>query len=196
MTATLAEALRDLGGEFKPNRLAYLSLMTKNEREMCNALAWRLHERLAGDADAQVVREWRRHDIAVLRRHNPVAPIEAKAAMAFDLVAGGARAYPSREVLRDIRKLRDAEPNCEHRYVLPFFTHVHRMPRHEHDAAMPYISGIRKHGTIDRAALDRGFERFRQAVGGLAVVAAGEVPAGNAFGVDVSVLYWLLAVPN
>ena len=105
--------------------------------------------------------------------------------------------YPSKEVLEDIRKLRDAEPKCEECYVLPFFTHVHQLPRYEYDVAMPYISGIKKTtGIIEKAELDSGFERFRQAAGGLAVVAKGEVSAGNAFDVDVSVFYWLLAVPN
>lgn len=194
MADALVEALRHLGDEFKPNRLAHLSLMTKNEREMCNALAWCLKEQLAAEANTQVIREWRRRDIAVLRHHNPVALIEAKAAMAFNLVEKKSPVYPAKEVLEDIGKLRAAEPKCEECYVLPFFTYVHQIPRHEYDVAMPYISGIRKHGIIDKAELDGGFERLRDAVGGLTVVAKGEVPAGRAFDVDVSVLYWLLAV--
>ena len=196
MTSRLTEALRHLGDEFKPNRLAYWSLMTKNEREMCNALAWSLNEQFADDADTQVIREWKRHDIAVLRRHNPVALIEAKAAMAFDLVKTSSRIYPSKSVMIDVEKLRKVEPKCEKCYVLPFFTYLHQIPRHEYDGAMPYISDIRKHGVIDKAELDGGFERFRKAVGGLTVVAKGEIPAGNAFDADVSVFYWLLAVSS
>ena len=192
----LTEALRYLGDEFKPNRLAYLSLMTKNEREMCNALAWALNEKFADDADTWVIREWKRRDIAVLRRHNPVALIEAKAAMAFNLVETKSPLYPSKEVLADIEKLRKVAPKCKACYVLPFFTYLHQIPRHEFDGAMPYISGIRKHGIIDKAELAGGFERFRKAVGGLSVVAKGEIPAGNAFDVDVSVFYWLLAVSS
>ncbi|MDE0002841.1 MAG: hypothetical protein OXQ29_09115 [Rhodospirillaceae bacterium] len=196
MAGWLAQALRHLGDEFKPNRLAYWSLMTKNEREMSNALAWSLNEQFAGDDDIQVIREWKRHDIAVLRRHNPVALVEAKAAMAFNLVEESSRVYPSKEVLRDIEKLRGAEPKCEECYVLPFFTHVRQIPRHEYDGAMPYISGIRKHRIIEEAELEGGFERFRKAVGELTVVANGAIPAGKAFDVDVSVFYWLLAVPG
>ena len=196
ISGRLAETLLRLGDEFKPNRLAYWSLMTKNEREMCNALAWSLNEQYADDADAQVIREWKRHDIAVLRRHNPVALIEAKAAMAFNLVETSSRVYPSKDVLRDIEKLRNAEPKCGACFVLPFFTYLYQMPRHEYDGAMPYISGIRKHGIIDKAELAEGFERFRKAAGDLSVVAKGEIPAGNAFDVDVSVFYWLLAVSS
>ena len=196
MTSKLTQALRHLGDEFKPDRLAYWSLMTKNEREMCNALAWSLNEQFADDADTQVIREWKRHDIAVLRRHNPVALIEAKAAMAFDLIETSSRIYPSKPVMSDVEKLRKAEPKCEKCYVLPFFTYLYQIPRHEYDGAMPYISGIRKHGVIDKADLDGGFERFHKAVGGSPVVAKGEIPAGNAFDVDVSVFYWLLAVAS
>ena len=196
ITSRLTETLQRLGDEFKPNRLAYWSLMTKNEREMCNALAWSLNEQFADDADTQVVREWKRRDIAVLHRHNPAALIEAKAAMAFNLVETSSRIYPSKDVLRDIEKLRNAEPKCETSYILPFFTYLYQLPRHEYDGAMPYISGIRKHGIIDKAELAGGFERFRKAVGDLSVVASGEIPAGNAFDVDVSVFYWLLAVES
>lgn len=196
MAAHLSEALRHLGDEFRPNRLAYWSLTSKNEREMCNALAWRLNERLADDADLHVAREWKRRDIAVLRGGNPVAPVEAKAAMAFNLVQKGPRIYPSKDVLEDIEKLRKDEWGCRECYVLPFFTHVYQMPRREFDAVMPYISDIRKHGVIRKEELADGFERFHRKVGALTVVAAGEIPAGRAFGVDVSVWYWLLAVPS
>ena len=68
MTGTLTEALRGLGDEFRPNRLAYLSLMTKNEREMCNALAWRLNEVLAGEAENPG------HPRVETTRHRRVAP--------------------------------------------------------------------------------------------------------------------------
>ena len=96
----LTASLRHLGDEFRANELAYLSLTSKNEREMCNALAWLLHEWFRDDTDFQVAREWRRHDIAVLHRHEPAALIEAKAAMSFNLVEG--KLYPSKEVVRDI----------------------------------------------------------------------------------------------
>ena len=114
---------------------------------MCNALAWRLHERF----------------------------------------------YPSKEVLHDIDKLRRVEFECE-RYVLPFFTYLHQVPRHEHDVAMPYIDGIRKHGVIDKSSINDGFGRFMKATGNLSVLGHGEIQAGKAFDVDVSVFYWLMAI--
>ena len=61
---------------------------------------------------------------------------------------------------------------------------------------MPYIAGMRKHGVVDRARFDNGFERFRSAVGNLPVVTRGKIPAANAFGICVSVFYPLMAVSN
>ena len=121
--AGLAEALRDLDGEFKPNRLADLSLITKNEREIRDALAW---------APRRAARRRRRHAgrprVATTRRRGtaPPQPRGPDRGEGHDGLRphGGRRsgACPSAEVLREFQ----------------------RITGHEHDAAMPYISGIRK----------------------------------------------------
>ena len=203
MNEVLKASLRHLGDEFKRNNLAYLSLTSKNERLLCGALAFRLHEAFANDSATMVVREWRIPvgsnrkliDIAVLRHGKPLTLIEAKAAMSFDLVKGGTNRFPVKEVQMDINRLKAIEFAGES-YVLLFLTHNHQTPRNEHDAAMPYYEGMRRHGVIDEAGIDDGFARFRKAVGDLPVHAHGEILAGNAFGVDVSVFYWLLRVSN
>lgn len=121
--------------------------------------------------------------------------IEAKAAMSFDLVKGGSKPFPIEAVQKDIDKLEAIEFEGE-RYVLLFLTHNRQTPRNEYDAAIPYIEGMTRHGIIDEDGIDGGFARFREAVGDLPVHARGEILAGNAFGVDVSVFYWLLGVSN
>ena len=195
LTDALAASLRYLADEFKADELAYLSLTSKNEREMCNALAWRLHEWFRDDAETEVAREWKRHDIAVLHRDRPVALIEAKAAMSFNLVEE--KLYPSNEVVSDIEKLRRVDFECK-RFVLPFFTHYRHVPQWAYKAnrVITYVDDMRKHGVIQAERVWDGLMRFRKATGDLAVVAQGEVPAGHAFGIDVSVLYLLLAVSD
>ena len=188
-------SLRRLADEFETDELAYLSLTSKNERELCNALAWRLHRRFLGDAETQVVREWKRHDIAVIHRDSPVALIEAKAAMSFDLLEK--KLYPSQEVLKDINKLRGVDFDGE-RFVLPFFTHYRQIPQREYETkkVITYAHGMRKHGVIETASVWQGLRRFRKATGDFPLVDQGEIPAGTAFGIDVSVIYLLLAVTD
>ena len=50
-----------------------------------------------------------RIDIAILQSGKPVALIEAKAAMSFDLVKGGKQPFSIKAVLNDIEKLRGIE---------------------------------------------------------------------------------------
>lgn len=194
----LIAALRSVGNEFKANRLAYLSLTAKNEVLLCGAVSRQLHEHFADRRDVQIRREWwcgannAYFDIAILRCGEPLALIEAKAAMSFDLATNGKRLYPSKDVLRDIGRLRNVDFDGG-RYVMTFFTHHYQVPGREHDSALPYVDGLRRHGVIDRASINDGFHRLHEKLEGPPVLDRGEIAAGTAFGVEVSVLYWLMA---
>ncbi|MXY51293.1 MAG: hypothetical protein F4Y86_02005 [Gammaproteobacteria bacterium] len=201
VTTTLATSLRRLGREFKPNRLAYLSLTASNEALLCGALASLLHEAYADQGHTQVRREWSRSssdasfDVAVLTDGVPVALIEAKAAMSFDLVQGGD--FPKNAVLEDLDRLKGVDFEGE-RYALLFVTHPHEIPRHEYDVAMPtsYTEEMRRHGAIEPARVDNAIRRFHGAVGNPPLVATGRISAGTAFDVDVSIIYLLVSVPG
>ena len=193
----LKDSLRALGDEFKANRLAYLLLSSKDERLLCGALARGLHETFAHDPTLHVRRNWptglgrKDVDIAVLQHQRPVALVEAKAAISSDLLRKGKRPFPIGAVQDDVDKLRAIEFDSD-RYALLFVIRNQQALRDEHDPALPYAVNMKR--VVETAEIDEGFERFRVAVGGLPVLGQGEVLAGNAFGVDVSVLYWLLAV--
>lgn len=200
VTTTLATSLRRLGREFKPNRLAYLSLTASNEALLCGALASLLHEAYADQGHTQVRREWpsssdASFDVAVLTDGVPVALIEAKAAMSFDLVQGGD--FPKNAVLEDLDRLKGVDFEGE-RYALLFVTHPHEIPQHEYDVAMPtsYTEDMRRHGAIEPARVDGAIRRFHGAVGNPPLVATGRISAGTAFDVDVSIIYLLLSVPG
>ncbi|MYE24934.1 MAG: hypothetical protein F4Y01_13495 [Gammaproteobacteria bacterium] len=201
MTTTLATSLRQLGREFKPNRLAYLSLTANNEALLCGALASLLHEAYADQGHTQVRREWRPSssdaffDVAVLTDGVPVALIEAKAAMSFDLVQGAD--FPKNAVLDDLDRLKEVDFEGE-RYALLFVTHPHEIPQHEYDVAMPtsYTEDMRRHGAIEPARVDNAIRRFHGALGNPPLVATGRISAGTAFDVDVSIIYLLLSVPG
>lgn len=197
---TVTAALGCLGGEFTPDSLAYLALTSKDERLLCGALARRLHGEFCHDAEILVRREWpvpgdtrKRVDVAVLRAGKPVALIEAKAAMSFDLVKGTGRGFPVPAVLEDIGKLRGIDVEAE-RFALLFVTDTKQLPSEEHDPALPYAEERRRHGVIEEPRMMAGYRRFVGAVGHPPVVDSGLVAGGVAFGVEVDVLYWLLEV--
>ena len=197
---TVTAALGCLGQEFTPDSLAYLALTSKDERLLCGALARRLHRELADDGETLVRREWpvpsntrNRVDVAVLRAGRPVALIEAKAAMSFDLVKGTGRGFPVPKMLEDIEKLRGIDVANE-RYALLFVTNPKQLPSDQYDPALPYAEERRRHGLIEEPRLMAGFRRFLGAVGDLPVADLGRVAGGSAFRVEVEVLYWLLEV--
>ena len=67
--------------EFEPGELAFLAATSKIEQPIRDRLSWRLQQTLK---DYDVVREWRRADIAILKDKSPVAVIELKAMYTFD----------------------------------------------------------------------------------------------------------------
>ena len=200
--AAIAMALGGLASEFEADDLARELLKSKSELRLCDALAARLGAQFTDDPTTRVAREWGRGehalgrlriDLAVLRGGRPAALIEAKAANSFALAIDTDRRYPSGEVRSDIEKMRMVDVDGE-RYVLLLVTHNHQVPDRVHDAEVTYSDYFRRHGVIDDATIRDGFERFRLAVGDVAVSAHGRVRGGRAFGVDVSLLYWLMEV--
>ncbi|MDE0272313.1 MAG: hypothetical protein OXP11_14020 [Gammaproteobacteria bacterium] len=198
LTDALRESLRHLGCEFKQNQLAYLSLTSKNEGSLGGALAYRLHKKFAENSKVTIRREWpsngRRIDIAMLRDGKATVLIEAKAAMAFDPLVEGTRVYPSKEVTADASKLTEVE-DVDQRYALAFFTVYDGPPDKGHRTAIKFIDGIERHIRRHRYAkysfIRKGLPRFREALRCRALSAervhVGEIPAGKAFGVNVSV---------
>ncbi len=205
LTDALIESLQHLGDEFKPDRLAYLSLTSKNEQPLCGALAYRLGKKFAGDSKVTIVREWteciykrRRVDIAVLCNGNAIALIEAKAAMAFDPLKG-TRVYPSEDVAKDAEKLRNIKV-ADRRFLLAFFTTYDGLPKEEDHRAIKYICGIKRHVKRDedpKGSFNKdGLPNFRKKVCSrdhcIKRIRSGEIQAGEAFGVNVSVCWELM----
>ncbi|MCZ0941490.1 MAG: hypothetical protein OXJ53_00345 [Gammaproteobacteria bacterium] len=176
-----------MGDEFKANRLAYLSLTSKNEQPLCSALASRLHDKLMSDSDKYpnltIRREWtalrmpgHRIDLAVLEGDGATEAkllrakmlIEAKAAMAFDPLKKSDLVFPSKDVLADADKLRKFN-EVDQRHTLAFFTIYDGLPDCKHHAAIKYIDGMKRHKKrhedLKDSFLNQGLRRFREAVG-------------------------------
>ena len=197
----LCDALELLRDWLRGAALAPDLLKSKDEALLNDALAERLREVLAYSPSMNVVREWgdgvvgmggKRVDIAVQDGTRPLALVEAKVAMSFDLVKGGKQPFPIKAVKNDIQKLNGISFNGK-RFILLFVVHNHQVPVPKQSNSLTYYDGMRSHGPIDADRLQQGFERFRRAIGDVHVFKDASVPAGRAYGVDVSVLYWLMA---
>lgn len=209
----LTNSLRELvsGEPVALHTLAAIFLMSKNEKVLCRLLEYQLRRRLQSHPGTTVCREWRqqkehkkmqRFDLAVLQDGcaAPITLVEAKAAYAWEVVKGHRRRKPianlGKDVADDREKLKQASggwPGCD-QYVLVFLLRNRRNPEDPCKLLQDY--GDLSHATcFDDGEIQPAFE-FCCQCWDIEIVpdGFGEVPAGNAFGTDVSVFYGLLEV--
>ena len=200
---------------FEPSdQMAYLSLTSKNERPLCDAVAWELHRIVASETG--VAREWRRFDIAVLEKDAPVVLVEAKAGYAAEMIdPKRPNTYLLGQVRGDIEKLRTKAPAASEcaKFALVFLTYNNRCPvapcggvlRDYGRGRQRLVKGAGRTlrlsdfecaGHYGEDEIQEGFSCYVAEWGDLPVAAHGKVAAGEAFGTRVSVYYWLLEVAD
>ncbi len=197
----IADALCRMGDAFESDFLGYAALAGKIETELCTSLAWCVR-RLSNTSKIKVVCEWRppndscRIDLAVLLGSEPCALIEAKQWRSFNFASwsgGRGQKNPLKKTGEDIEKLRALEIGCDC-FILSFCVHCDPIPCTNYDQEIKYLRETIRSGTLKKRQIFDGFERLRYEWGGLPVEACGEICAGQAFGVNVFVYYWLLKV--
>jgi len=189
----VTKSLQSLSGAFLPDELAYLALTQKVEHAFRDSLAFRLHQQIQGMPHLLVCREWNRTDLAVVDGTQPKLLLEAKAIYTFDILKSGAQhPYPD-QLQQDIEKAQQwrqggLNPELEVLALL-IATHPHDPPSPEYREAVKYYGGVVKYATKSNtvAAADQEVRRRVD----LPVLAHGEVLGGKAFGIGVSVAYWL-----
>lgn len=88
LAAKLRHAIESAASDIGPDRLAFLTLTSKPELQIRDALAWQLHQEHVGI----VAREWRRTDLAILdTQGKPLVLLEAKVMATFDAVSESVR---------------------------------------------------------------------------------------------------------
>lgn len=194
LTTTVAELLGELHSSFAPNELAYLALTQKVEHAIRDRLAFALHRRLGENTTPLVCREWKRFDLAVLDGETPKLLLEAKAMYTFDIVKDGTP-YPYPEFLqRDVAKAMNlkAAPSETFPEVLTLLlaTHPHDSPSKEYAQAVKYCGDIVKYARrgIDIPQAD---DEVKRRLSAHPRAAHSVIPGGSAFGMRVSVAYWL-----
>jgi len=189
----LKEELAGLAAAFNHGELAYLALTSKVEFPIRDRLAFRLHARLGGGA-TQVAREWHRTDLAVFTGGVPSLLLEVKAMYSFDAIDSeiGLQNF-HRQVLRDRDKSLRPEASSAEIYALLLVTHPRGGCGETLDAVVKYRAGIQRGAKrgIERvreeaaAAVSKAFYDFRL------ITTGGSLDAGTAFGVPVSIDYYL-----
>lgn len=189
----LTAALGAIGGEFRTNELAYLATTTKVEAAIRDRLAFRLHQDYE-PSGCVVAREWNRVDLAVLDAAGaPLALVELKAMYTFDAF-GNLRHFTNATTADEI-KAQSLAVTGTAVYSLLLATHLGGAVEPRFLKPVKYSGGINravaKHG--DAAAVRaRASEIIDKDLETRAVTTRGEIPGGSAFGLSVSVLYWLI----
>jgi len=191
----LRDALQNIGDEFAPDALAYLALTSKPEFVIRDQLAFHLHRQLADDGLISA-REWKRADLALLREHAPAVLLELKAMYTFDaLRRNGSPAEYECLVRQDIEKaLRLAEPETQV-FALLLATHPHGPIADKYAGVVKYLRkwngelARNREAEVVREQAHAQVSKWFPAAPGIEI---GSIPAGEAFGVRVSVEYWLL----
>jgi hypothetical protein len=193
------EELDRMHQRFEANQLAYLALTSKVELPIRDRLAFALHRRLGQHL---VAREWNRVDLAVLAEDGstPELLLEAKALYTFDLIGEDVWVdrFPKR-VRDDVEALR-ARPDVVARtqlFALVLATH----PLSEADPQLRQVAKYSRGVAKAIAALGDAATVLRQADAAIRaalpdaseVLRTGEIPGGSAYGVEVTVPYWLIA---
>jgi hypothetical protein len=191
----LIEELDRLGEEFRPDELAYLALTSKAEGPLRDRLAFALHRRLW--PTWVVAREHpARTDLSVLAPDDgrPLALLEAKAFYTFDAANDEKCASYIDTIAADVAKAHAQALAKTDVFALALVTHplaVGKLPT----GVMKYERGIagaiRDHGTAN-AVRQIARRRLCEGLAKLGPLSVGSLAAGEALGVEVEVLHFLI----
>lgn len=189
----LVAGLQQLSTEFQVNELAYLAATCKIEFPIRDKLAFYLHTKYQTEKYI-VAREWDRIDLAIVNQFGkPMCFVELKAMYTFDAIKNPQKFTDATSA--DERKARALAGPKTSVYSLLLATHL--------DGAIDPLFGktIKYSAGINRAILshqgasrvrERASEAINEKLTSRNVVRCGEINGGSAFGIGVSVLYWLV----
>lgn len=196
----LHDELKGIHELFEPDELAYLALTSKVELPIRDRLAFALYRRLDQNL---VAREWNRVDLAVLADDGKTAEmlLEAKALYTFDLIGDDAWVdrYPQK-VRRDVASLRARSDLVDRTQLFALVlathpiaeagSHLRQVAKYARDVGKA-IAALGDAATVLREA-DRAIRAALPETS--EIFCTGEIPGGSAYGVEIGVPYWLIAV--
>lgn len=193
----IVKVIQDSSNSFGENELAYLSLTSKNELVIRDRIAYKLHVELKNSI---VVREYSvkginsRIDLAILENDNIKDIIELKSMYTFDAVDGLDKFIDS--VNRDFAKNSSLKNNTTNQFAIVIGTHPRSLPSEKYKNFVKYYNSIKRYMkkiSSDRVLIDimdrklrSAFEKDKYEVKDIII------NAGNAFGVDVDICFWII----
>jgi hypothetical protein len=195
----LREELERIHQLFEPNELAYLALTSKVELPIRDRLAFALHRRLD---QRLVAREWKRVDLAILADDGstPELLLEAKALYTFDLIgeAVWVDRFP-KKVRDDVAAMRARSDLVERTQLFALVLATHPLSE-----AGPQLRQLAKYSRgVGKAiaALGDAPAVLREADAAIRaalpdaseILCTGEIWGGAAYGIEITVPYWLIA---
>lgn len=187
----LVESINQTFSEFRTSELAYLALTSKIEHAFRDRLAFLLHTLYLADGYL-IAREWDRVDlVAVGPTGLPQILIELKAAYSFDVCKE--EPWFSSRIATDLVKARKLGGTGGNVYALLLLTHVTGNVAPRFRKLIKYSSGINSSMQVQSVAdvLPTARERIAS-IYASRIAAEGESAAGVAFGLEVTLCYWLL----
>jgi hypothetical protein len=189
----LITGLHQLSAEFHADELAYLAATCKIEFPIRDKLAFYLHKKYQAEG-CIVAREWDRIDLAVVdQRRGPLCFVELKAMYTFDAIKNPQKFTDATSA--DEKKARALAGPETSVYSLLLATHLNGAIDPPFGKAIKYSAGINRailsHQGANRVR-ERAFESINERLATRMVVSHGEIDGGSAFGLGVSVLYWLV----
>jgi hypothetical protein len=195
----LCEELDRAADWFAPGELAYLALTSKPEGHLRDRLAFALHQRLS--PQLVISREHPvRTDLAAFDASTGrlVMALEATALYTCNALVPMNLEWNRKKVARDIAKAQAIDGSAAV-FALALVTHPHDIPDDSGCGAIKYVgqlaSAIRRYGAEDLRT--RADQILRATFGDIAPLSTGSIRSGEAFGVEVEVLFYLLCpVPS
>jgi len=198
--SAIVNTLEGLSKSFceKEGELAYLALTSKPEFAIRDALAFQLYKQLLYKQPFPkyiVAREWKRKDIAILHNGEPEVFLQLKTWSLFTFIKDSRKHFE--DVRDDVRKCQRIKRGSRV-YSLILATHIDSVPDNRYEGVVKYrskpnggwVDAFEQHDTsaqIKRKAvreIDRKLTEWKR-------VTKGAIPAGQAFDIKASVLYWL-----
>ncbi|MBT4732393.1 hypothetical protein HOB87_10555 [Candidatus Woesearchaeota archaeon] len=201
MKEYLIKTLKNLKNEFQQDELAFLALTTKIELPFRDRWSFLLYKELI-QKSIYSSREWNRTDIALIQDNKPLVLIELKAMYSFDSIRKTKSGIHGdeqflRAMANDVKKAIKLSNKNTDIYTVLLVTHPHNSIGIDHPAntAVKYRNYINKSFKNKTQEEIKGFVEARlenklNKIGN--IVYFDTIKGGNAFGVDMSIMYWLV----
>lgn len=190
-------SIRDVSSGFQPNELAYLSLTSKPEGQLRDAIAFQMYNQCwLKDNSIAVDREWKRTDLAVMHNNLPVILAEFKCAYTFDFTDNRPQIeHYGDAVIQDLAKSIPYAKDSTSVFGVLFAVHPLRQPRINYYFDIKYSGGINRSFSIHNAEFifNSSNESMKNFFSKWNIETKLEViNCGEAFGVPVQILAWIL----